>query len=169
MKTIKENLSGKKEVGIFYNPWKSTFDHKKSVLELYRRAVFLKANPRNQDYMKTLFAEHSPDGDFVNIQSDSDWQSKISLADTIVLLYPDSTGINFSTIESTLKLNKQKWATVRVLNGRRRTFVLNRSVMVQLRLRRFIEQTMLGEALIMIAFLIISPFFLISDFFRGRQ
>ena len=148
----KNNLLKNKEIGLFYNPWKFTSEHKKSVSDLYRRAVLYKANPRSEKYMRNLFAEYSPEGTFINIQSDSDWQSKLSSADSIILLYPDSIGINFSSIESKVNSSKQKWTGVKVLNGRRRAFVLNHSVRLQLRLRRFIEQTMIGEAVFTVWF-----------------
>lgn len=160
---------GEKEIGIFYNPWKSEFDYKSSLAELYRRAVWFKANPRSEEYMRALFAERSPDGIFLNALSDTDWKSHLASADSILLLYPDSIGIGFAAIESEVAADKQKWATVRILNGRRRAFVFNGKVRRQLRLRRFFEQTMLGEALFTMGFLAVTPFFFISDLVRGRK
>ncbi|MGD9588865.1 MAG: glycine/betaine ABC transporter permease [Pyrinomonadaceae bacterium] len=160
---------GEKEIGIFFDPWKPEADPKRSVMDLYRRAVWYKANPRSEEYMRTLFRERSPDGIFLDAQMDEKWDAHLASSDSVVLLYPDSIGIGFEEIESKVAGSKQKWATVRVLNGRRRTFVLNVKTRRQLRLRRVIEQTMLGEALFSIGFLAVTPFFVIPDLLRGKK
>jgi hypothetical protein len=160
---------GRREIGIFYNPWPVEFGEKKSVGVLYRRAVWFKANPRSEEYMRALFLERMPDGIFLNTERDEHWRSHLGSADSIFLLYPDSTGLFFSDLESEVEKHKPEWATMRVLNGRRRAFVLSRAVRRRLRLRRFIERTMLGEALFSAAFLAVTPFFLISDLVRGRR
>ena len=162
-------MSERNSLGIFYNPWKSSYDHKQSIQELYGRAIWLKANPRSEEYMRSLFAERWPNGVFVDIHSNSDWQSLVKSADNVVLLYPDAIGIKFTDIETTVNALKKEWAAIRVLNGRRRDFLLNRAVRFQLRLRRFIERSMLGEVFIMIFFITISPFFLVSDFLGGKR
>ena len=46
----------KKVIGLFHDPWRSDIDPHRSLAELYRRAVWLKANPRGEDYMRALFA-----------------------------------------------------------------------------------------------------------------
>lgn len=160
---------GEKEIGIFFNPWRSEFDDKRSVAVLYRRSVWFKANPRSEEYMRELFRERSPNGIFIDTKTDANWKSQLVAADSIILLYPDSIGIGFAAIESEVAAGKQTWATVRVLNGRRRAFVLNGKTRRQLRLRRFFEKTMLGEALFSIGFLAVTPFFVISDLLRGKR
>lgn len=119
--------------------------------------------------MLALFRERSPNGIFINTHRDVDWRSQLASADSIILLYPDSIGNGFAAIESEVAVGKQKWATVRVLNGRRRAFVLNGKTQRQLRLRRFFERTMLGEAFFSIGFLAATPFFVISDLLRGKK
>ena len=158
-----------KVVGIFYNPWRSEYEPHKSLAELYRRAVWLKANPRSRSYMKELFLERYPQGRFINIDEQRGWTEYVSGADTVVMLYPDSIGIGFSPIESAVKKHKKTWAVVRALNGRRREFLLRRQTTRQLRLRRFLERSMLGEAVAVIAFLAITPLFVVSDLVRGRR
>ncbi len=159
----------RKVIGIFHNPWRTEYEPRKSLAELYRRAVWLKANPRSQSYMKELFSERYPQGRFINVDEQSGWTEYVSSADTVVMLYPDSIGIGFSPIESTVKKQKKTWAVVRALNGRRREFLLKRQTARQLRLRRFLERSMLGEAVAVVAFMAITPLFLVSDLVRGRR
>jgi hypothetical protein len=156
-------------VGVFHNPWRSDYDPRKSLAELYRRAVWLKANPRDEAYMRALFAERYPRGRFVKTESAEDWRAGLDAADIVVLLYPDSNGINFSAVEREVMRSKKTWATVRVLNGRRREFVLCGPVRRQLRRRRLIERAMLGEALALVLFTVITPFFVAADLLRGRR
>lgn len=159
----------KKIIGVFHNPWRAEYDTDKSLAELYERALWLKANPRSEDYMMKLFAQRYPQGLFINADEQPDWAGRISSADLIVLLYPDAIGIKFSPIESLVKSKKNYRATVRALNGRRRDFILSRRAIRQLRLRRFLERSMLGEALAIVAFMAVTPFFVISDLVRGRR
>lgn len=156
-------------VGIFHNPWRADYDPRRSAAELYRRAVWLKANPRDEAYMRALFAERYPRGEFVNADADADWEGKLRGADTVVLLYPDATGLRFSPLESAVLRGKKGWAAVRVLNGRRRDFVLSRSARRRLRLRRLVERAMLGEALLTFVVLAATPFYVAGDLLRGRR
>ncbi len=159
----------RKVVGVFHNPWQSEYDPRRSLAELYRRAVWLKANPRNEDYMRALFAERYPRGHFVNADAGGDWRREVRAADTVVLLYPDATGLHFSPLERAVFREKKTWATVRVLSGRRRDFVLSGQARRRLRLRRFLERAMLGEALAVVAFAAATPFFVAGDLLRGRR
>ena len=156
-------------VGLFHNGWQADYDGRQSLAGLYRRAVWLKANPRSEAYMRELFAERYPQGRFINADEQPDWPVHLRAADTVVLLYPDAIGIGFSAIETMVRKQKKDWATVRVLNGRRRDFIWQRRVTRQLRLRRFLERSMLGEALAIIIFAAVTPFFLASDLVRGRR
>lgn len=157
-----------KVVGVFHNPWRADYDPRRSLAELYRRAVWLKANPRDEAYMRALFAERYPGGVFTTAGGD-EWRRELPSADTVVLLYPDSNGINFSKVEDEVAGAKKAWATVRVLNGRRRDFVLSGAVRRGLRWRRFVERTMLGEAAAVVIFAAATPFFVVSDLLRGRR
>jgi hypothetical protein len=159
----------RKVIGVFHNPWRADYDPRRSAAELYRRAVWLKANPRDEAYMRALFAERYPRGEFVDADSDPRWLERLRDADTVVLLYPDSTGLHFSPLESVVEKNKKLWATVRALNGRRRDFVLSDHARRQLRRRRFVERAMLGEALSIFAFAAMTPFFVAVDLLRGRR
>ena len=159
----------RKIIGVFHNPWRADYDPRRSAAELYRRAVWLKANPRDEAYVRALFAERYPRGEFVNADSDPRWADHLRDADTVVLLYPDSTGLHFSSLESAVEENKKLWATVRALNGRRRDFVLSRGARRRLRRRRFVERAMLGEAAAVLAFAALTPFFVAADLLRGKR
>ena len=159
----------KKVVGIFHNPWRTDYEPRRSLAELYRRAVWLKANPRTEDYMRARFAERYSHGVFINADVEEDWLRELRSADTVVLLYPDAIGLHFAPFEAAIWRHKKEWATVRALNGRHRDFVLSRPARRQLRQRRFMERTMLGEALATVAFVTVTPFFVLSDLVRGRR
>lgn len=161
----------RKVVGIFHNPWRSDYDPRRSLAELYRRAVWMKANPRDEGYMRALFEERYPGGAFVVADGDGggDWRGAVREADTVVLLYPDSTGIGFSRLEREVEGARKTWATVRALNGRRRDFVLSRATRRELRRRRLIERAMLGEVAAVLLFAAATPFFVASDLLRGRR
>lgn len=162
-------------VGIFSYPWNPDYQFGQtplsqgSPMELYRKMVWLKANPRPEAYMKTLFFEQWPTGIFVNADNSPDWMNHISRADTVILLYPDAIGQGFRHIEDTVRKIKKPGAAMRVLNGRRRKFLLNRSVQMSLRLRRLLERLMLLELLVMVPFIIITPFLAIFDRAKGHQ
>lgn len=159
--------SNKNIIGIFSYPWRNDFDEK-NPFELYRKAVHFKANPRSEDYLKALFLAHYPGGVFINIDGNAGWNKDISSAEKVIVLYPDSIGMGFLKIESEIFKYKRKSTSVYVLNGRKRKFFLNNYTRAQLYLRRFIEHYMLGEIFITIAFLFITPFFLIGDLARRR-
>ena len=156
-------------VGIFHYPWQRTFEEPKSVAQLYRRAVRLKANPRDEAYMRTLFKEQYPDGTFINSHTEPNRQETVSSADTIVLLYPDAIGLGFGRLEAEIERGAKEWTTVRVLNGRRRDFVWSRTVRGSLRFRRLVERTMLGEAIAIVVFVVATPWFLVSDLLKGHR
>ena len=162
-------------VGIFSYPWPKDYEFGKTPLrqggpfELYRKAVWLKANPRREDYMKTLFLEHWPTGAFINADKTPDWVEKVSMADTVILLYSDSIGLGFYEIEARVSKSKRKWAAVRVLNGRKRKFLLSKSIQHSLRLRRVLERFVLAEILATFLFIAVTPMLVVFDWARGRR
>lgn len=159
----------RKILGVFASPWREHYDHQRSLLELYKSAVRNKANPRSEEYMRALFAERWPDGEFVNAQRNPDWVSRLGSADVVILLFPDAIGLGFAAIEGTVRRHKKVWATVRALNGRRREFVLTRPVRRQLAVRRLLERSMAMEALATVCFVIFTPFLLGYDLVRGHR
>jgi len=138
-------------------------------VQLYRKTVWYKLHPRNFEYMRGLFHERYPNGTLVCLDESKDWLSSIKDADVIVLLYADPIGLGFSDVERLLDGNKLRWAAVRILNGRRRDFVLNRGTLWALRMRRLIARMMLGEMVFFIIFLFVTPWLLVRDLLGGRN
>lgn len=136
---------------------------------MYRRAFWYKANPRDETYMKRLFTEQFQEGVFINIDKDSLWRDKLSDVDTVALLYSDAIGQGFYCLEKEVQRQKQKSTAMRALNGRRRDFLLNRSTLLGLRIRRVIERFMIGEMAALILFILVTPVFLLEDLLRRRR
>jgi hypothetical protein len=158
-------------VALFYSPWPAGGlerpPHHKP-LELYRYAVWYKANPRPVDYMRALQQECLPDAEWIDAGDQADWSERVSDADKIFLLYSDAIGLGFGAVERSVAQHKRRWANVEVLNGRRRTFRLNSATRVGLRLRRLLEWSMLPELLFLPVFVIVTPLLLAIDAVRRR-
>jgi hypothetical protein len=137
--------------------------------DLYRYAVWFKANPRGKEYMHALFTERFPSGVFVDAKEDPEWRRHAAQAETVVLLYPDAIGIGFTGLEREMCQLLKPWAAVRVLNGRRREFLMSTGRSFALMTRRLLERLMLTELLFTLVFICISPLLLMSDFLRGRR
>ena len=58
---------------------------------------------------------------------------------------------------------------LQVLNGRRRVFLLDDTTVRALRLRRFLEETMLLDAVMGLGLLVATPVLLAIDLARGRR
>lgn len=160
-------------VGLFSRPWSEGLTASppsgRNPLKMYHWAVWYKANPRDEDYMRTLFGEHYPDGEFINIDKESGWRAAVPRADEVVLLYPDAIGLGFARWEREVKRLLKLWAGMRVINGRRRTFRLGASTLLGLRLRRIMERGMLGEVLAIFVFLLATPLLAVKDWWKGRS
>ncbi len=156
---------------IYYEPWNrgniipTNFFSK--IICRYLKAMHSKANPRNESYMRELALEHYHDAMFLNYSIENNC-SKLKSASKIVLLYPDATGIGFNKIEKEVFSIVNNSSKVCVLNGRRRKFKLGKKERYMLLVRRILEKTMFFEFVFIIVFLIVTPFFLIFDWIRGR-
>jgi len=158
-------------IGLFYSPWpRDSLARPLGLrpLQQYRYAVWYKANPRGAAYMRALLQERYPDAEWVDAQEEPSWASRISGADAVKLLYPDSIGLGFGAIERAVFARTRGEATVDVLNGRCRSFRLDRSTRMALRLRRVLERTMLAEFLFVPVFVIVTPVLWAFDAIRGR-
>jgi len=158
-------------VALCHNPWPSSGLERppgRSPAALYRYAVWYKANPRSEEYMRALLAEHMPGADWVSTTQDADWAERVAAADQVLLLYPDAIGLGFTPVERTILARKRPWAGVTVLNGRRRKFLLNCATRRALRLRRLLEWTMLPELLFLPVFVLVTPLLWAADLARGR-
>ena len=161
-----------KTTGIYWNPLKSLEAAGRGnggALQLFRKVVSYKANPRSEEYMKALFFEKHPDGEFVDKGGGRDWLDAVAGADLVVLLYPDSIGLRFGGVEKSVFRKMKKGASVFALNGRKREFALDAGTLGALRMRRFLERTMLFEALLSAAFLVATPALVVYDLARGRR
>jgi len=138
-------------------------------VELYRYAVWFKANPRAKEYMRTLFSERFPSGIFVDAKENPEWRHHAAQVDTVVLLYPDSIGLGFTGLEREVRRLMKPWAAVRILNGRRRDLLRNTGTSCALIARRMLERSMLMELLFTLVFTCVTPLLLISDLLRGRR
>jgi hypothetical protein len=87
----------------------------------------------------------------------------------IVLLWPDGNGLGWGRLEREVFRRKQPSTRLTVLNGRRRSFVLNRGQWRTTRVRRFIEKSLVTEAAFTVVFAVTSPFLLAWDMARGRR
>lgn len=158
-------------LGLYLDPWPRGIENRKRSKNpawLYRYAVWFKANPRSEQYMLELFGERYPDGHFVTTREPG-WADLIAQADEVVLCYPDSTGLYCEKLERQVMRRRRPEAAVRILNGRRRLFLLRPSVWRELKLRRFLERTMLFELGCNLVFLAATPVLALYDWFRGRR
>src|SRR5262245_12670114 len=117
-----EALIGSNTVGLLYFPPDYTVP-RPGLAGAWRRHVLANAAVRDRAYMEALFRECCPHGALVEVASD-DLPADVERADSVVLLYPDSIGIDFGGIERTLR---SRWPGKRLLalNGRRRLFRLD--------------------------------------------
>ncbi|MBU1666565.1 MAG: glycine/betaine ABC transporter permease [Gammaproteobacteria bacterium] len=160
-------------VALHHSPWPASTMARpslasKSLSALYRYAVWYKSNPRSAEYMRALAAEFHPEAEWVSTRDQADWQARIAEADDIVLVYPDAIGLGFANVEAAVKAGKRTWAGVRVLNGRRRRFLLDGATRRGLLFRRFLEWTMLPELLFLPLFVAVTPVLWAIDLMRGR-
>jgi hypothetical protein len=136
----------------------------------YRKVLWQKSNPRSEQYMRDLFFERYPDGEFVVVQDGESVARRLAGARQIVLLYPDAIGLGFGGVETAaLRVAARSGMRVRALNGRRREFELDGRALRALRLRRVLERYMLGELAITIGFIMATPFLVFADFVRGKR
>lgn len=157
-------------IGIFHADWRAD-DHsekKKTPFWLYNRALYIKANPRDENYMKELFSGYYPAGTFINAGKDPDWVNAIPTAGEIVLLYPDAIGLGFRPIETRVIKLKKRISDIYILNGRRRKFLFSSSKK-GLYLRRLGERSMCLELLVIILFIVVTPVMLVIDWADGHK
>jgi hypothetical protein len=158
-------------VALFRDPWRQAAADPLSLRHpwrLWRKAVWLRANPRDAGYMHALLAEQFPAVPFIDADGDSGWEAMVAGAATVVLLYPDSIGLGFMGLESRARRIAPNAGFI-ALNGRRRQFALDAAARRRLCMRRFFEWTMLLEFLMGVALVIATPFLWAFDCARGRR
>jgi hypothetical protein len=147
-------------VGVLHYPRGEDYGYRelphKRPRRIYWRTLWWKSNPRDREYMRSLFGERFPDGELHEGTSPP-------AADKTVLLYPDAIGLGFGPLERQLRGRR-----LEVLNGRRRQFVLDGPTSRSLRLRRVLERTMLFEAVALPLFFVLAVPLAVFDALRGR-
>lgn len=162
-------------IGLYANYWVDDFTipprPSRNPIFMLRWAQWFKSNPRSLGYMHSLFAERYPNGKFYDVREVDPviLKSLIAAADEIVLLYPDAIGLGFSDIEKQVRHEASSMVCIRILNGRRRDFLLSKRVQANLRKRRFLELTMLPEIIVGLIILALTPFVLILDVLKGKR
>lgn len=135
-------------------------------LYAHYRSVLL---PRDEAYMRALFESRYPGGRFIDVDDDPDWMGALADATTVVLLYPDPIGLGFSPLERRVRSALSPPAALRVLTGRRRSFLLSRSARGHLAVRRFLTRFLVAEAVLGTVVLLVTPAFVLTDRLRGRR
>ena len=154
-------------IGIYCEPLTRNAARSGIAGHLYRH---YKSNliPRNAAYMRKLFQSHYGDGEFFDLDQNTNWRERIPEADCIVLLYPDPIGLGFSQLERDVRRHHAASAELRFLNGRGRSLPLSNKVRRQLALRRVLIRAFAFEAMAVIPFIAVTLYFLASDAVRGR-
>jgi hypothetical protein len=158
-------------VALYHDPWKGLADAAvdwRRPWRVSRKAQWFKANPRTASYMQDRLAELWPEARFIDTDAEPDWDRALDGAAQIVLLYPDAIGIGFNRVERIVRA-RANHAILQVVNGRRRVFLLDDATARALRLRRFLEETMVLEAVMGLGLLVATPVLLAFDLARGRR
>ena len=124
-------------------------------------------NPRSPEYMRRLAATELPHATVIDAASGL--SDALRNARHIVLMWPDAIGFGWTPLEREVFRAKPAGATVSALTGRRRTFELTPLTLLGLRIRRVVERFWLGEALMAVGLLAISPFLVMWDYARGHR
>ena len=125
--------------------------------------------PRDEAYMRNLFETQHPGGRFINVDDEAGWIEALSGATTIVLVYPDPIGLGFAPIERQVRSAKSPLAALRVLTGRRRTFLLSPSARFHLATRRLLTRFLVAELILGAFVLLATPVLAAADYVRGRR
>lgn len=162
-----ESLIGGHTVGLLHFP-DDYANPKSGLLARWRCHVIANAVVRDRGYMEGLFKTHFPHGELAELGQRGIPEAAIEKADTVVLLYPDPIGLDFSACERFLA---SRWPTKRilVLNGRRRLFRLDRERRRRLALRRMLALFRPLEAAFFVFFVTATPFLLLVDLLRRRR
>lgn len=162
-----ETLIGHSTLGILYFP-EEYANPRKGILATWRRHLLANAAIRDRQYMLTLFNSHFPDCNSITITDKNLPAREIESAENLVLLFPDSIGLDFAAMERSIA---SRWPAKRLfaLNGRRRFFRLDAPMRRRIALRRFLEKTRIPELCFFVAFVVATPFMALADLTRSRR
>lgn len=162
-----ETLIGRDTLGILYFP--ADYGRpRKGLLALWRRHLLANAAVRDREYMLALFNSHFPNCRLVTMAAEKIPVQEIESVDNVVLLFPDSIGLDFGIIERSIG---SRWPAKRMfaLNGRRRFFRLDAAMRRRIAVRRFLEKSRIPEAGLLVVFMVATPFLALFDVARGRR
>lgn len=149
---------------IYYDYWKN-----KNLKNIYNKGVHFKSNPKNLDYLKMILKNKINDFEIVTIKNESGLNTiDFDKYDEIVLLYPDSIGLGWRNVENLLFKKTDEMKNICMINGRGRTIIFNKVNLFSLRVRRFLEKTLLAEIIFTLFFVVFTPVLLIRDLFNGK-
>jgi len=131
----------------------------------WRRHVLANAALRDAAYMEALFRRHFPDAPLVTLSS-APSRADIGDAQHLVLLFPDSIGLDFTPVERAFDALNVRIAA---LNGRGRFFPLDATNRRRLARRRRLERLRLPEFAFLMVAAIVTPVLLLVDVARGHR
>jgi hypothetical protein len=128
---------------------------------------------RSREYMETLAQSLFPEfqaSAMLTVEEDGflpqiDWQR----TSEVILLWPDANGMGWRGIENQVLRNAPSGARITAVNGRRRRLALTRGRLTGVRWKRFLEKTLAFELAFTVAFVLITPALILSDFVRRRS
>lgn len=153
-------------VGLLYLPGHGS-SSRLGVHIRWRRHVLANAALRNRSYMEALFRQRFPGGEILEI-SDRVVPQKALHASILVLLFPDSIGLDFGWIDRQLSKDGSA-GRVLALNGRGRIFALDPVMRRRLRLRRLLEWTRLPEFVFFAFFVVVTAALLCVDLVKRHR
>ena len=156
--------------GVLFDPWARAASRSlPRPVDVYRRAVAYKANPRPREYMVSLFESTVRAGRLVEADSNGGLSAALAHAERVVLIYPDAIGVGFGRVERRAIAQMPSGVGLWALNGRRRLFELTPRTLRRLRLRRLLEVTMLPEVVATVLLAAVSLPLAAVDLLRGRR
>ena len=160
-------LIGRNTLGVLYFP-ADYAQRRTGLLALWRRHLLANAAVRDREYMLALFSSHFPDCPLISMTDEKTPVPEIESADNVVLLFPDSIGLDFGVIERSIA---SRWPAKRLfaLNGRRRFFRLDAPMRRRMAIRRFLEKSRIPEVGLSVVFIVATPFLALMDLVRGHR
>lgn len=127
---------------------------------------------RSKEYMEDLAHELFPEfqaGAMLTVGEDgvlpqTGWRG----ASQVVLLWPDANGMGWGAIERDVFGRVPAGVRIIAVNGRRRRLTLSRRLLAGLSWKRFLEKSLAVEMAFTVAFIFITPAFMLCDFVRRR-
>src|SRR5262245_19882691 len=166
---MSREMTKRRIVGVWADPWKRYADSG-GLYGKWMRFVMTRAISRDREYMERLFEQAHPGQEFIALEgSTTDLGPRIRERDTVVILFSDAVGQGMSGIERYVMRHRERGQEIRVLNGRRREFVLTGRVWRQLKFRRFLERVPLVDVTLVAVLVLLAPVLLLADAVTGRK